>query len=109
MTDKTAESAVKVLAFVAYIVAAIPLYFFSGWVLAKLWGWFVVPLGVVPITLAWAVGLSVLVGLFRPVPVSRRDPETPFGTYLLSILINSFLLTLIAWVIGGIALHYMPS
>lgn len=37
-----------------------------AFVLVKLWSWFAVPLGVVPIGKAWAYGLVVLVNLMNP-------------------------------------------
>lgn len=34
--------------------------FLRGLVLSQIWAWFVVPLGVTPITLPWALGISTL-------------------------------------------------
>lgn len=39
-------------------VSAIVGTILRGWVLAKFWAWFIVPLGVVPISIPWALGLS---------------------------------------------------
>lgn len=52
----------KVLLPVLVIVAPLSAYLRSS-VFATLWGWFVVPLGVPPITLVSAFGLSVLFSL----------------------------------------------
>jgi hypothetical protein len=37
----------------------------NGFVISKLWEWFIVPLGVQNITIAWALGFSTFVGLFQ--------------------------------------------
>jgi hypothetical protein len=37
---------------------------FEGWVLTKLWAWFLVPLlGLKPLTIAYAIGISLIVRL----------------------------------------------
>ncbi|MEA5226034.1 hypothetical protein VB296_24725 [Enterobacter cloacae] len=38
---------------------------YSGFALSVLWGWFFVPLGVVPITTPWAIGIYCLAGIIR--------------------------------------------
>lgn len=43
----------------------------EGFVVRLLWGWFVVPFGVSPISLAWAIGLSVTIGALAPAPTQR--------------------------------------
>lgn len=37
---------------------------FSGWILQTMWAWFVVPLGVSPLSLAHAVGLDSLLTIY---------------------------------------------
>lgn len=44
----------------------------EGFVVAKLWGWFVVPFGIPAIGYAWAVGLSILFGILGP-PTPSND------------------------------------
>lgn len=51
-------------------------YLINGWAILKLWGWFVVPLGVMPIGLAWAIGIAVLASMFGQTPqVSKKSDK----------------------------------
>lgn len=63
-----------------FIIAAISVWFvsvlYSGLVLKLLWSWFVVPFGVMPITIAWAIGLSCIIELAKGVPASLKAHET---------------------------------
>jgi hypothetical protein len=47
------------------------LHAFAVWVL---WGWFLVPLGVPPIGIAWAIGLVSLASLFQYMPPTPAPP-----------------------------------
>lgn len=47
------------------LALAVPLTFWQGWMVARLWRWFVVPIGAPAIGLAQAVGLAVIVAMFR--------------------------------------------
>jgi len=55
----------RVLALLASVPA---LMAWNGFVLMKLWGWFAVPAGFRPLTVAWAYGIVCLVGLFKRHP-----------------------------------------
>jgi len=65
---------VKVLTAIALAIATMPLF---GVVLRSLWAWFVVPLGVPPIGIAHAVGLSVVVAVFKSIRVDDDDETGP--------------------------------
>ena len=76
----------------------------EGFVIATLWGWFVVPFGVAPIGIAWAIGLAALVGTVKPVRLTMQDEKPKWWVYLLGVLVlkpGSLLL------IGYIAKGYM--
>lgn len=53
----------KFLGAIALILTMIAFIIFKGLVVADMWQWFLVPLGVKAITIAHAIGLSFLVGL----------------------------------------------
>lgn len=75
--------------------------FMNGWVGMTLWGWFAVPLGVVPIGLWHAVGLAGLVRLL--VGTSRRyeqDKDESLLKMSLSSLAYSVLVPLISLGLG---------
>lgn len=61
--------------------------FWGGYVSATLWGWFMVPLGVAPITYWHAVGLSLLLSVFlgsRGMKNDKKESST-------DSLINGFI------------------
>ncbi len=48
------------------LVSLVPAIALRGWVLAKMWGWFVVDsLGLLPMTTASAIGVMLIVHLFK--------------------------------------------
>ena len=53
----------------------VPSWMFEGVVLCWLWWWYVVPLGVVQLTVPWAMGIGMLVGILRYNPYMVRDDE----------------------------------
>lgn len=60
--------------------------------LSILWGWFAVPLGLPPIGVAMAVGLSTIVWLMTS--SHKSEDELPFITYILKLV----LLLEIGWI-----------
>lgn len=48
-----------------YIVLSLLSILLTGFTISVLWGWFVVPLGVTPIGMANAFGLSVMIMFFK--------------------------------------------
>jgi len=65
--EKTTDGLLALLLFVPAIA-------WGGFVVMKLWNWFVAPLGVTTLTLWWAVGLDVLASF---VVFKTRDREIP--------------------------------
>lgn len=70
-----------------------------GYVLSILWGWFVVPFGVPPISVAWAIGISVLVTLLTTQYVKTEGDSKPDFVTMTFFGIS---IPLIAWFIGFI-------
>lgn len=64
-----------VFGLVAAIVADIPLILFRGWVATKLWFWFVVPLGLVPIGVIQATGIVWLITMLVARPLTAEAPH----------------------------------
>lgn len=82
----------------AVLKAFIALTFFpvsvtvSGVTLKYLWGWFVVPLGVKPIGIIWALGLSIIIGRFTG---SGKASTDPLGKMIaINLGMNGFMLLL---------------
>lgn len=92
---------------VALMVAATAL---RGWVLSVMWAWFVVPLGVVPLGVAHAIGLSAvfaaLKGVARADVVDDRDRGRDAVTETV-VLILSMLASLLFLLVGAVAHAFM--
>jgi hypothetical protein len=76
-----------------------------GWLLwayarMVLWGWFMVPFGLPPLSMLWAIGLGCVLGAFTPKwpvkTVPDEGDEAVMRTFLFSIVGPLFLL-LIGW------------
>lgn len=84
-----------------YLAAAITwivLTVIRGTVVAVLWLWFMVPLGVPQINAAWAIGLTILGRLV----LGTREDSVSFDTILEYLLGNAIILGLVlagAWVV----------
>ena len=50
---------------------------FRGFVLSRLWLWFIVPLGIPLISISWAIGIAVMATMF--IPISNKPAEKPPG------------------------------
>lgn len=51
----------------------------KGFVLSTMWGWFIVPLGVPDIGIAWAIGITGVVGLLTYDATLNRDSNEGLG------------------------------
>jgi hypothetical protein len=89
------------------LVFTIPLYILEGWVVVKLWGWFVVPrFGAHPISIAEGIGLSLIASLvtheFTPDDESKSVEERTFER-----LVDSLLMAVLALLFGFVASRFL--
>jgi hypothetical protein len=77
------------------VLMLLPMILFQGWILSFLWGWFIVPLGVLPIRFWQAAGIRLLV---REVlnQFDRHEGKVDFGR----LFVSNFILPMIALGIG---------
>lgn len=77
----------------------------KGWVLSKLWGWFLVPLGAPRIGVVAAAGVLMVVSFLRPTRPSRpgEDPRVTMADAFRSVLIPAFELGMgyVVHLVGG--------
>ena len=79
------------LAFIAFIVTKV----FS---VMLMWNWFIVPLGVISITYAHAMGITLLLGvLTHPIQAMKDDDENPAKVFGYSI--GLWLIVLMGWIL----------
>lgn len=74
MTDKSDVQAGIVVGLVA-MPAAVGAVLLRGWVLTRLWFWFVEPFGVSQLGIAQAIGLSLIAAMMTDVPRGKDDRE----------------------------------
>lgn len=75
-----------------------------GYAIHVLWAWFVVPLGIVPIKLAHAYGLSVLFGLFlntRGLDVGKKNSSDDWATSVTISILMPAIALLFGWIAVG--------
>jgi hypothetical protein len=105
MKSSTAERAAAVLAgalaTIVLIVMLVPVMIFHGWVLTKLWAWFIVPqFGLAPLPLTIAIGLSILVNYIKPGPLDyAKDPASSSQSRLISHLLHPVFALLFGWIV----------
>jgi hypothetical protein len=91
---------------VGMLVISIPFSLLNAYILADMWQMFIVPLGIMSITVmhAWGISLFVsmfLIGLIQP-PVDQESPVLN----LITKLFNNTLASLILWGMSTIIFNY---
>lgn len=84
---------------IAQLILGILLTVLSGFVIMVLWGWFIVPLGLVPISLAHAIGIDLLVTFIVTTNASNSTQTLFWDRFIFAIA-----LTLVA-LMGGWIVH----
>lgn len=76
----------------------------SGYVLSIVWGWFIVPIfHLPPLTVAQAISVSLVFGLFRSHTSCAKDKDEPSWAPLLT----AFLAPLLVLAFGAILRHWL--
>jgi len=94
MKDDVATTLAKFFSGAVLLIIAILI---NGFVLKYLWGWFMVPLGIVQIGIAHAIGITVIVGY-----LTQRDSKVNMDGFierLVSVAIASLLILLIGYIV----------
>jgi hypothetical protein len=98
MAETSKEKGLGCLLLLALLPFTIAL---RGFVLSKLWFYFIVPLGMNPIGLAHAYGLSILVQLFSGHYVKSEEmKDGEMGDLLTKFVGNAIALPLFMWFMG---------
>lgn len=76
---------------------------YKGWVVATLWGWFLVPYGAVPISIPLAIGISCLVVCLtaRPYLGDEDIADITIYSYALGV-------PLLCLIFGYVAKQFLP-
>jgi len=73
---------------------------YRGFVLSLCWVWFVVPFGTPAISIAHAMGISLVVGFLTSKSGKKPDTDDEFAEVLMRGLVQSTLFTTIVWPIA---------
>lgn len=90
---------------ISFIIAA-PAYILEGWVITKLWAWFVVTqFGIAQIGIAEAVGLSTLLTLVtHPMPtVKNKDGSYEFSASFYWLFLRPLTILLVGYIAFQVA------
>ena len=100
--DNEVVTCMAALPILAAIIISVTLL--RGWAISMLWGWFLAPLGVPPITIIHGVGISIFGSMFHSTVSSKTEYSTWEG-------VKSTMFTvawpLIAVLMGWIAVQFM--
>lgn len=88
------------------LLALFPVAAFArGYALSWLWAWFVVPLGIMPISLVWALGISLIMYVLTDHSTSSeysgKEMSEIVGIFFSNALIQPVLVLAMGW-----AYHY---
>lgn len=87
------------------LCVGIPAAIYRGWALSLLWGWFFVPLGLPPIGIVVAIGISLTVNFLSQgyIPPNVLDGDD----YGIKALVYSIMLTTWSIVVGWIVAAFL--
>jgi hypothetical protein len=79
--------------------------FINGFVIMKLWAWFIVPtFGVVQLGLVEAIGLMLVVNFFKPINSSKKDDTEEFWEKFLKglglLLFKAGFVLFVGWIVS---------
>ena len=89
----------KIADIIVSLVLVAPLGIWCAWVEKTLWQWFVVPLGVRPIGMAWAYGLTCVAFVFFKIHKTEKTEPNKSPTVAVLTSATTFAVALLAgWV-----------
>lgn len=84
---------------------------FRGFVLTKLWVWFVVPFGVMQISLIHGIGISIIIGFLtyqqNAASGGNKDRDDTAAMVMVSTFIEGIMYVAFAWGIGAVVHSFM--
>lgn len=83
---------------IAQFVLSVLLTILSGFVVMSLWSWFIVPLGIMPISLAHAAGIDCLATFIVTTHAPNKAP-TPFWNRFIFAVSLAFVVFISGWIL----------
>lgn len=88
---------------ILFLLMIVPLTLYRGWILLNLWNWFIIPLGAPHITMAHALGISLVIGFMT----AHYDSRTKTQSEKIEELIAVFAMPTIGLIMGWIFQAFM--
>jgi hypothetical protein len=82
---------------IAVVVLLLPSILLRGFVVVKLWGWYVLPFGVSQIGMAHALGISLFLSLLSQQHQPARDSREKYEI-LISTIVGPLWVLLFGWI-----------
>jgi hypothetical protein len=96
---------ITLLSLAVILCISLPLAIWQAFVLAKVWGWFAVPIfHIQPINLATAFSIALLLSIARPVSVPKKDASLKKS--ILSRIFQPAAILLVAYATHWCVLHH---
>lgn len=74
-------------------------YLLNGWALFKLWGWFIVPFGLPPLSIPWAIGVAIVVGFLTTHSIPKGQKEDDISLALVVMFVRPLISVFIGWIV----------
>lgn len=86
-----------VTVFLGFLCLMVIMALIRGFVIYKMWNWFIVPLGAVEIGILHAYGLSLMVGIVFSFLQQEKKSEKSAPVAVLELLLNNAFVLLLGW------------
>lgn len=108
MNKEDEKNLLSCLNLVLYILFVLPVStIFNGWILSIMWKWFIVPFGAPDISIAAAIGLSLIFSFLKGGSTSQSKDEESVAYLILRGIFVSFVPGLIILGLGYIVHLFM--
>ena len=104
---KEEDNTLKGAVLIAFLVLWVPLILLNGFVLTKLWTWFMVPLGLGPIGIAHGLGLGVIATYFKGPDFQNNDWDGLSSAKVIGRVLSVSLRPLFLLLFGWVFLQFM--
>jgi hypothetical protein len=81
------------------LLAIVAVYFINGFVISKMWAWFIVPtFGAPQLSIPVAIGIGMLIAMLAKNNIEKKEKESLLVTIGIALL-SPLMTLLIAWIV----------
>jgi len=94
------EALIAIIGFTGlFFLAIVPVYIINGFVIAKLWLWFIVPIGLEPIGMAQAIGIGIIISMLTKQHVPSDKNESKWWMPFVRMYLSPFMALFVGWIV----------